>query len=835
MNAKALRIFPVSLLLGVLLSGCAAGQSQPINNPVNPANPVPSISSLSPSAVLAGGQSFSVTVNGSNFLSTSVVRWNASERFTTFVNNSQLTASILASDVAVASTENITVVNPAPGGGTSNSATFTVNNLVPVISALGPSSAIAGAGAFTLSVSGSGFLQGSVVRWNGSDRPTTFVSATQLQAAISASDIASVGLAQVTVYTPPPGGGVSTAATFTMISTTLPVPVINAFFPSQLFSGGGNFVLQVWGYGFVQGSVVRWNGSDRPTTFADMVNVQAAISASDIASVGSAQVTVYTPPPGGGISNALNFNVVQEGVGVIERVSVDNNGAQFESADSYVWFAGISGDGRFVAFDNFDPSYSMKVPQQVFVRDTCRGGPSGCAPSTVQVSVANDGSQGNNGNLDAAISADGRFVAFSSGSSNLVPDDSNGFEDVMLRDTCAGAPAGCTPSTTRVSVATDGTQGDNGSAWPTISANGRFVAFYSEASNLVADDTNGTGDSFVRDTCFGAPAGCVPSTIRVSVSNDGSQGIYGSGIPSVSANGRFVAFESGEVFVRDTCAGAPSGCTPSTTLVSVANDGSQGNDAAGWPVISANGRFVSFGSYSSNLVAGDTNGYGDIFVRDTCVGAPTGCTPSTTLVSVGIDGSQGNYDSWIWWAPISGDGRFVVFNTWATNFVPWGSGNDQGDIFVRDTCVGAPADCTPSTVRVNVGWDGSNSVNSPYAGWREVAISADGRFVAFDSDANNMVPDDTNRCRDEVSCSDVFLARTGAVAIPTDTSMTPSAASVGIAHLSPLKADVGTAPSGWSMVEGATTQPRTPSFNYPRRRPRGRFPHESMNTKEEKP
>src|SRR2546426_1935359 len=121
------------------------------------------------------------------------------------------------------------------------------------------------------------------------------------------------------------------------------------------------------------------------------------------------------------------------------------------------------------------------------------------------------------------ISADGRFVAFDSDASNLVAGDTNGSRDVFVRDTCFGAPAGCTPSTTRVSVATDGTQANSPSGIPSVSADGRFVAFISAATNLVPGDTNGFVDIFVRDTCFGAPTGCTPSTIRVSVASDGTQ------------------------------------------------------------------------------------------------------------------------------------------------------------------------------------------------------------------------------------------------------------------------------------------------------------------------
>ncbi len=832
----SLSVFALSLALWLI--SCAGGSAAQ--------NPPPSVASIAPASAMAGGAAFTLTVNGSNFISTSVVRWNGSGRSTTFVSSTELTVAISAADIANAGTANITVYNPDPGGGASNGATFSINNPAPAISGLNPANATAGGPAFTLTVDGSNFVSSSVVQWNGSNRTTTFVSSSRLTAAIPSSDTASAGVAQVSVSNPGPGGGPSNAMSFTVTS---PTPVITSLSPSQIMSSSATFPLTVNGSGFVQGSVVRWNGFDRSTTFVNSTQLTAAIPAADIASTGTAQVTVFNPAPGGGSSSALSFYVAPEGVGVIERVSVDNNGAQLEG-NSWVYFAGVSGDGRFVAF----ASYCVSCPNpanHVFVRDTCRGAPAGCTPSTVQASVANDDSPGNGTNADAAISADGRFVAFSSYSSNLVPDDTNSFTDVILRDTCAGAAAGCAPSTTRASVASDGMQGDGPSQYPTISADGRFVAFYSQATNLVPNDTNGEGDAFVRDTCFGAPAGCVPSTIRVSVANDDSQGNNGGGIPWISGNGRFVVFDSGatnlvagdtngfwDAFVRDTCVGAPTGCTPSTTRVSVANDGSQAIEGGGYGGISTDGRFVTIlTSDASNLVPGDTNGFWDVFVRDTCVGAPAGCTPCTTLVSVANDGTQGNADSAVeGWAPISGDGRFVAFPTWATNLLP--EGNRQGDFLVRDTCVGAPAGCTPRTVRVNVASDGSDGSPSLYPASSQVAISADGRFVAFESDVNDLVPGDTN-CPDPefpgTGCFDVFLARTGGVAAPVAASNAWSDASVGIAHLPPLKKGIGTRSSGWSKAEGALAQPSAPSLMRQRRRPSGRSLIGKMGTKEEKP
>ena len=180
---------------------------------------LPVINSLAPTSAIAGGSAFTLTVNGSGFVNGSVVQWNGAGRTTTFVSSTQLTAAIAAADIAAAGTAQVTVFNPAPGGGTSNAQTFTINtinNPVPTTTSLSPASATAGGSAFTLTVNGSGFVNGSVVQWNGAGRTTTFVSSTQLTAAIPAADIATAGTAQVTVFNPAPGGGTSNAQTFTI-------------------------------------------------------------------------------------------------------------------------------------------------------------------------------------------------------------------------------------------------------------------------------------------------------------------------------------------------------------------------------------------------------------------------------------------------------------------------------------------------------------------------------------------------------------------------------------------------------------------------------------------
>ncbi len=189
-----------------------------------PAPPPATLTGLSPSSAAAGAPGFTLTVNGTGFVSGASVRWNGATRPTTFVNSAQLTAAIPASDIAAAGTAQVTVVNP--GAVASNALPFTVTALPApppppaTLTGLSPGGATAGAPGFTLTVNGTGLVSGASVRWNGAARPTTFVNSAQLTAAIPASDIAAAGTAQVTVVNP--GAVASNALPFTV--TALPAP-----------------------------------------------------------------------------------------------------------------------------------------------------------------------------------------------------------------------------------------------------------------------------------------------------------------------------------------------------------------------------------------------------------------------------------------------------------------------------------------------------------------------------------------------------------------------------------------------------------------------------------
>ncbi len=198
------------LLLTLALAGCGGGSGGG-GGTGPPPNPVPAITSISPTSGTAGSGPLTLTVAGTNFISTSKVRWNGSERTTIFSGSTKLTAAITVADTAAAGSAQVTVSNPAPGGGVSNPEPFALTNGVPTVTGLSPSPVLAGGPAFTLTVTGASFASGSQALWNGSGRPTTFVSSTQLTAMISASDIAAASNVQITVSNPPPGGGTSAA------------------------------------------------------------------------------------------------------------------------------------------------------------------------------------------------------------------------------------------------------------------------------------------------------------------------------------------------------------------------------------------------------------------------------------------------------------------------------------------------------------------------------------------------------------------------------------------------------------------------------------------------
>lgn len=389
------------------------------------------------------------------------------------------------------------------------------------------------------------------------------------------------------------------------------------------------------------------------------------------------------------------------------RVSVDSQGTQ---ATLWSEAPSISGDGRFVAFHSYAGNLvpgDTNNNADIFVYDRQTG-------TIERVSLSSQGVEANNHCTGPTISSNGRIVAFNSTATNLVQGDTNGINDVFVHDRQTGI-------TERANVSSQGVEANYSSGGPSLSADGNLVAFESYANNLVPNDTN-SYDIFVRDRLAG-------TTERVSVDSQGNEGNGYSHQASISANGRFVAFHSTarnlvpndtnsiwDVFVHDRQTG-------NTERVSVDSFGVEGNYISTYPSISGDGRFVAFYSASTNLIANDFNAAGDIFVHDRQ-------SQTTQRVSVGQLGVEA--DSASQYASISEDGQFIAFQSFATNLVP-ADDNSKDDIFVHDLIYGL-------TERLSVNSSGQEGDDlSTFA-----AISANGRHVAFQSEATELVPFDTN-------------------------------------------------------------------------------------------
>lgn len=375
--------------------------------------------------------------------------------------------------------------------------------------------------------------------------------------------------------------------------------------------------------------------------------------------------------------------------------------------------------------------------------------------ATIMASQTSGGVIGNGNSGYVNMSADGRYLVYQSGAANLVSGDSNGFLDIFVKDTVSG-------TVTRVNISSSGAQTNNDSFLPNISADGRYVTFHSHATNLVAGDTNGVQDVFVKDLQTG-------SVSRVSTSSSGAEANgAGSYYGTMSADGRYVAFQSfasnlvagdtngvADIFVKDTLLGT-------TTRVSVSSSGAEGNAAADGPSISSDGRYVTWESAATNLVAGDSNGRVDIFVRDLLLG-------TTTRLSTDSSGNQGNNDSTA--SQISADGKFVMYQSTATNLVS-GDTNGVTDLFVKELATGITTRISTDSSGVQAGAASSGR-----------AISADGRYIGFVT-SSALVSNDTNGLQD-IYVRDTVLGTTTRVS----TSSTGVQGASGLSDAPAISAD----------------------------------------------
>ncbi|MBN1370592.1 MAG: hypothetical protein JW987_01430, partial [Anaerolineaceae bacterium] len=435
-------------------------------------------------------------------------------------------------------------------------------------------------------------------------------------------------------------------------------------------------------------------------------------------------------------------------IGVLERVSVNGAGAQATGASTY---PSISADTCLIAFESTAADLvagdTNGAVSDVFVRNRCTG-----STDTILVSINADGDGSGNGASESpVISADGNFVAFRSAASDLVAVDTNGDADIFIRNLT-------TNSTTLVSVDSNEAQANNEAFAPSISANGQFVTFFSYATNL-APDACDCFDVFVRDVTAG-------TTELVSVDSNEAQG---SRIPpeenqstycSISGDGRYVAFQSLAALVIEDTNGLPDiyvrDRTDGTTIrASVSTSGAQGAGDSYLPSISSTGQFVAFES-SAHAFAPETddNSSVDIFVRDIL---------TSTTVRASLNNSGANEVGHSTQASISANGRYVAFSSYADLINPDNPEMTSPHIYVRDLTSGV-------TTRISVD-SGSNLGNAESS---HPALSAEGRYLAFQSVATNLVSGDTNAASDIFYADSINVEDVTAPGITSFTRQTPS-------------------------------------------------------------
>lgn len=264
----------------------------------------PTIASVSPSSFTVGTPGATLTVTGTGFESGAVVRWNGTNRATTFDSSTQVRATLSSADLAVAGNFEVRLQNP--GNALSNPVSVGVGHPLPVLTSVSPTSIPVGNPATTVILTGSGFNASSVARWNGAARPTVWVGPTSLRMTLAPADLALATVGQVTVANPTPGGGISAARSVTVAN---PVPILTSLTPASAVWGSGSIRVRVLGSRFVRGAVVRFGGSNRSTTFLSPSELSVVFPYTDFTRAANVAVTVANPAPGGGTSGALTFVV----------------------------------------------------------------------------------------------------------------------------------------------------------------------------------------------------------------------------------------------------------------------------------------------------------------------------------------------------------------------------------------------------------------------------------------------------------------------------------------------------------------------------------------------
>jgi hypothetical protein len=530
--------------------------------------------------------------------------------------------------------------------------------------------------------------------------------------------------------------------------------------PDMVLAGSSDLKLKLHGSGFMDGALVYWNGTALPTTFHSDTLLMAAVSKSRLAAEGTVSITSQNPNPTYGSSKPLPFYILPSRSWQTTRISLSSIGKQADGPSSA---SSISADGRYIAFDSLATNLLPGNPSgywQVYVYDQQNG-------LLERISVNLTDPIAHHGRWPS-ISADGRYVVFFS----TYPASTGPHYQIYVHDRQTGLSE-------LVSKSSAGEPGVGSHSSPGISLDGRYVVFSSDAANLVPDDTNFNSDVFLHDRRTGI-------TERLSLTHLGEETLDGSSeAPSISADGRYVVFQSTandlvpednnyavDVFVRDLVLGT-------IERVSVSSSGTEGNRESYLPEISADGRYILFSSNATNLVPGVPPSFFEkVYVRDRQLGTTEAITPYTTA-EYSVSTQQGS---------ISNDGRFVTF---LSTFNPDNPNEpfEYNQIFLHDRLMG-------KYYRLPLTWDGQAHNN--HAGFQK--ISGDGRFIVFSSDASNLVPGDTNMQ------TDVFFLNhcLSGACYPVTYHPVPVIGSLNPPSIIPPAGDLILQVRGKNFVEGAT-------------------------------
>src|SRR6185437_13952011 len=569
-------------------------------------------------------------------------------------------------------------------------------------------------------------------------------------------------------------------------SNSSTTPVISSMSPSTKPAGEGGFILSVSGTNMNGSSVVHF-GTDNltpaqvlnppcPTGMNCITTLEVGVPPVDVVNAGTVQVSVTTASQN---SANVNFTVASPQILTISPMDVAAGGNSFPLT---------------VTVLNAAPTVQINFGATALVPT----GPVSCNPATacsVQVLVpkaaiatagtvtltianpkatkggtatasflvagsgqfpieesATSGTPGNAASTHSSVSDGGIFVAFDSKATNLVSGATNGLSQVYLAQNCLGSGGNCTAKVTLISSGSSGpgAGGVLGSDRPAISADGRFVAFESDDTNLVSGATQAVEQIYLYDTCstiFGAVSNCTPKLTLVSQGAGSAEGNAPSTNPSISGFGLYVAFQSSatnltsatvpagtqQIYLFASCnavGGTVSGCKPDLQLFSTDANNNPGDNNSVLPAVDPAGLTVAFQSLADNIVAGiASNGAQQIYLRNTCLSSEpflqTGCQQQTVLVSADAGNKPGAADSV---TPAVSDGSFVVYATRAANLLPANASGQQ--ILGANICIGIPStvSCTPSgNLMLSVDQTGlpgqGDSSNPAIAGTRAVFTS----------------------------------------------------------------------------------------------------------------